>query len=112
MPPRWAGAGWLAGWLCPCCTHASLPAAACPSSLLLVACQPAWLPTCASLLCSHSSLSQPSSLPVAPGTLLQGGEHKGVGPDQLRAKGYVVDNDEAPKTKIENPFDLLNLADE
>ena len=52
------------------------------------------------------------SLPVAPGTLLQGGEHKGVGPDQLRAKGYVVDNDEAPKTKIENPFDLLNLADE
>jgi hypothetical protein len=51
-------------------------------------------------------------LPLLPCILLQGGEHKGPGPDQLRAKGYVLDNDEAPKTKIENPFDLLNLADE
>lgn len=25
---------------------------------------------------------------------------------------YILDDDEVPKTKIDNPFDLLNLADE
>lgn len=41
-------------------------------------------------------------------------EHKAGGavPDQLRAKGYVLSEEEAPKTKLDNPFDLLNLADE
>lgn len=48
-----------------------------------------------------------------PPGLLQA-EHKTSGPvpDHLRARGYVLDQDEAPKTKIENPFDLLNLADD
>lgn len=44
----------------------------------------------------------------------QQAEQKTAGPvpDHLRARGYVLDQDEAPKTKVENPFDLLNLADE
>jgi len=33
-------------------------------------------------------------------------------PDHLRARGYVIDDDEAPKTKVDNPFDALALVDE
>lgn len=63
--------------------------------------------------CAPSSTSfppPPSHTPIP----TQQAEHRTAGPvpDHLRARGYVLDQDEAPKTKIENPFDLLNLADE
>jgi hypothetical protein len=38
-------------------------------------------------------------------------EHKGV-VDQLRSKGYMLEEEAAPKPQTSNPFDALNLADE
>jgi hypothetical protein len=32
--------------------------------------------------------------------------------EHLRAKGYALSEEEAPKTRVDNPFEMLNLADE